>query len=251
MKLMLVLVSYVLLTFSVAVHSEPLTVAVAANVKYAFDEIADEFTKSSGVRVNGVFASAGKIAAQVKGGAPYDVFLSADTAFPDSLHRDGLALAPSRVYAYGVLVLWTVKDLDLGKGMSVVGDGSVKKIAIANPKLAPYGQAAIEALGTLGLKEAAQPKLVFGESIGQTSQYIESGAADIGFTAKSVVLAPELHGKGRWIEVPKDSYQPIAQGAVVLKHGAETQAESARKFMDFLFSDKARAILKKYGYTLP
>jgi molybdate transport system substrate-binding protein len=249
-KLMLVLVSYVLLTLPVA-HSETLTVAVAANVKYAFDEIADEFTKSSGVSVNGVFASAGKIAAQVKSGAPYDVFLSADTEFPDGLYRQGLALAPSRVYAYGTLVLWTVKDFDLGKGMSVVGDASVRKIAIANPKLAPYGRAALEALGALDLKEAAQPKLVFGESIGQTSQYIESGAADIGFTAKSVVLAPELHGKGKWIEVPKDSYQPIAQGVVVLKHGAETQADSARKFMDFLFSDKARAILKKYGYTLP
>jgi molybdate transport system substrate-binding protein len=235
----------------VAVHSEPLTIAVAANVKYAFDEIADEFTKSSGIRVNGVFASAGKIAAQVKGGAPYDVFLSADTDFPDGLYHEGLALAKSRVYAYGVLVLWTVKDLDLGKGMSVVGDASVEKIAIANPKLAPYGRAAIAALGALSLKEAAQPKLVFGESIGQTSQYIESGAADIGFTAKSVVLAPELRGKGRWIEVPKDSYEPIAQGVVVLKHGAEMQADSARKFMDFLFSDKARAILKKYGYTLP
>lgn len=251
MKLLLVLVAYVLLTLPVAVHSEPLTVAVAANMKYAFDEIADEFTKSSGIRVSGVFASAGKIAAQVKGGAPYDVFLSADTDFPDALYQDGLAATKTRVYAYGTLVLWTVKDFDLGEGMLIVGAASVHKVAIANPRLAPYGRAALQALESQGLKEAAQPKLVFGESIGQTNQYIESGAADIGFTAKSVVLAPGLHGKGRWIEVPKDSYQPIAQGVVVLKHGAETQADSTRKFMEFLFSDNVRAILKKYGYILP
>ncbi len=236
---------------SAVVNAVPLTVAVAANMKYAFDDLAVEFKNETGIEVQGVFASSGKITSQVKNGAPFDVFISADTEYPEALYKDGLAVTKPKVYVYGVLVLWTTKDFDLSKGLSLLTDAKVQKIAIANPKAAPYGRAAIQALESVKLSTAAQPKLVYGESITQTTQFVDSGAADIGFIAKSIVLAPEMAGKGKWVEVQKGSYEPIAQAVVVLKHGAETQSESAHKFVDFMFTPKARAIFEKYGYGLP
>ncbi len=234
-----------------AAGTEPLTVAVAANVKYAFEDLAAEFKKDTGIEVQSVFGASGKIVAQVKNGAPYDVFLPADTESPEALYKDKLATTAPRIYAYGVLVLWTRKDIDIGKGMAAVNDPAVAKVAIANPKLAPYGRAAIQALEKARLYKAAEHKLVYGESIGQTLQFADSGAADVAFVAKSLVVSPEMAGRGKWAEVPMGSYNPIAQAVVALKHGAETQPEAARKFVDFLFTPKARAIFEKYGYHLP
>lgn len=228
-----------------------LTVAVAANVKYAFGDLAAAFSQQSGIEVQSVVSSSGKIAAQVKNGAPFDVFLSADMDFPEALHKDGFAAAAPRIYAYGALVLWTQKGIDLGKGMQVLTDASVQKIAVANPKLAPYGREALKALDYYKLRTNVEAKLVYGESIAQVNQYVDLKSVDVGFTAKSVVLAPETAGRGQWAEVPKESYQPIAQGVVVLKHGAASNAEAAQKFLAFLSSPPARAIFHKYGYTLP
>ncbi len=240
-----------LLLCGAAAAAQPVTVAVAANVKNAFEEVAAEFRKETGIEVQGVFGASGKIVAQVKSGAPYDVFLSADTEYPEALYKEGLATAAPRVYATGVLVLWTRKDIDLGKGMAAVSDPAVAKVAIANPKLAPYGRAAMQALEKAGLAKAAEPKLVYGDSIGQTLQFADTGAADIAFVAKSLVIIPEMAGRGKWVEVPRGSYDAIAQAVVVLKHGAECQPDAARKFVDFLFTPKARAIFEKYGYVLP
>jgi molybdate transport system substrate-binding protein len=250
-SLQLLLAAALLMLCSAVSNAVPLTVAVAANVKYAFDDLAVEFRNETGIEVQGVFASSGKIASQVKNGAPFDVFISADTEYPETLYKDGLAATKPKVYVYGVLVLWTTKDLDVSKGLSLLTDTKIQKIAIANPKAAPYGRAAIQALESVKLSAAVQPKLVYGESITQTTQFVDSGAADIGFIAKSIVLAPEIAGKGKWIEVQKGSYEPIAQAVVVLKHGAETQSESAHKFVNFLFTPKARVIFEKYGYGLP
>jgi molybdate transport system substrate-binding protein len=234
-----------------AAHAEPLTVAVAANVKFVFDELKAEFRKSSGIDVNGVFASSGKINAQIKSGAPYDVFMSADMEFPQALHKDGYAVTAPRVYARGVLVLWTMQPLDLKQGLAVLTNPAVKKVAMANPRLAPYGAEAMHALEYFKLRTSVEPKLIYGESISQVNQYIDTQAVEIGFTAKSVVLAPQMQGRGRWIEVPKESYQPIEQGIVLLKHGNEMNAASARQFVDFMASAKARGILEKFGYLLP
>lgn len=240
-----------LLASGSALSAEPLTVAVAANVKYAFDELAVEFKKESGIEVQGVFGSTGKIAAQVKSGAPFDVFLAADTATPEALYKAGWAAGAPKPYAYGVLVLWTVRDLGLRRGMTLLADTAVQKVAIPNPRLAPYGRAAMQALAHAKLEAAVEPKLVMGESIGQAAQFVASGAADIGFNAKSIVLAPELSGEGTWVEVERGSYDPIAQSVVVLKHGADTQPANARKFEAFLFTPAARAIFRKYGYGNP
>lgn len=252
MQLLKVLfVSVLLVATSHASASEPLTVAVAANVKFVFDELRAELKKSTGIEANGIFASSGKINAQIKSGAPFDVFMSADMEFPEALYKEGLALAPPKVYAQGVLVLWTLHPYDMSQGMKVLTNTDVKKIAMANPKLAPYGREALRALDYYKLRGVVEPKLIFGESIGQVNQYIDTQTVEIGFTAKSVVLAPQMQGRGRWLEVPKESYQPIEQGIVILKHGAETNAESAKRFMEFMTSSKARSILEKFGYILP
>ncbi|HQS58025.1 MAG: molybdate ABC transporter substrate-binding protein [Gallionellales bacterium 35-53-114] len=234
-----------------AVAAESLTVAVAANVKFVFDELKTEFRKSSGIDAKGVFASSGKITAQIKSGAPYDVFLSADMEFPQALYQDGFAVAAPKVYARGVLVLWTLQPLDLSQGLVVLATPAVKKVAMANPKLAPYGREAMHALDYFKLRSAVEPRLIYGESIAQVNQYIDTRSVEIGFTAKSVVLAPQMQGRGKWIEVPRESYQPIEQGLVLLKHGAQSNAAAAKLFIEFMASAKARAILDKFGYILP
>jgi molybdate transport system substrate-binding protein len=230
---------------------ESITVAVAANVKYAFDDISAAFTKETGIAVTSVVSSSGKLTAQIKHGAPYDVFLSADMKYPASLHKDGLAVVAPKVYANGALVLWTKKVIDLNKGMAVLTDATILKVAIANPKLAPYGRETIKALDYYKLKSSVEPKLVYGESISQVNQYIDTKSVDIGFTAKSVVVSPELRGQGTWVEVPVESYEPIAQGMVILKHGAQNHGDAARKFYGFILSNQSRDILSQYGYTLP
>ena len=233
------------------VHAGSLTVAVAANVKYAFADLQQAFSKESGIEIKSVFGSSGKLTAQIKEGAPFDVFLSADMKYPQVLFENGLATTEPKVYANGVLVLWTLNQLDLGKGIQVLADPSVKKIAVANPELAPYGREAMNALDHFKLHAAVGPRLIYGESISQVSQYIESQSADIGFTAKSVVLSPAMTGKGKWIELPKGSYKPIEQGVVMLKYGADTHEKAAQRFISFLSSSTARRILEKYGYLLP
>ncbi|RJF96256.1 molybdate ABC transporter substrate-binding protein [Noviherbaspirillum saxi] len=232
-------------------HADTLTVAVAANVQYAFDDLQAAFKKESGHDLKPVFNSSGKFFSQIANGAPFDVFLSADMEYPEKLYKEGHAIAPPKVYAHGALVLWTVKDLDLDRWQTVLAGPGVNKIAVANPKTAPYGREAMKALASLQLEQAVKHKLVFGESIAQTNQYIHSGAVEAGFTAKSVVVSPEMKGQGKWIELPKDVYQPIAQGIVILKHGQKNNSMLAQQFHDFVLSKSARAILERYGYILP
>lgn len=233
------------------VQAEPFTVAIAANLKYVFDDLAAEFKKETGIEAQSVLSSSGKIAAQVRSGAPFDVFMSADMEFPEGLYTDGYATTPPKPYAYGLLVLWTLKGVDLGKGVTGLSDASVGKVAIANPKVAPFGRQALKVLDFYKVRTAVEPKLVYGENVTQVSQYVDSKAADVGFSAKSIVVAPETAGKGKWVEVPTESYEPIAQGIVILKHGSAVNGEAARKFYGFVQSAKARAIFSKNGYRLP
>jgi molybdate transport system substrate-binding protein len=230
--------------------ADTLTVAVAANVQYAFDDLQAEFKKETGHDIKAVYNSSGKFTAQIMNGAPFDVFLSADMDFPQKLHQEGYASTP-KVYAYGALVLWTMKDIDLSHWQDTLAGPGIGKIAVANPRTAPYGRETMKALAHLKLDETLKGKLVFGESIAQTNQYIHSKTADAGFTAKSVVLSAEMKGQGKWIEVPKSTYEPIAQGIVVLKHGTQTAPKAAQQLQDFVLSPKARAIFERYGYLLP
>jgi molybdate transport system substrate-binding protein len=228
-----------------------ITVAAAANVQFTLDELKAEFTRETGIDVKTVIGSSGKLTSQIENGAPFDVFMSADMKYPQRVSADGMASNSPKVYAYGYLVLWTFKDTDLSKGVAGLSDSSVKKIAIASPQAAPYGLQAVNAMTYSHLYPGIASKLVYGESIAQTNQFITTGAADIGFTAKSVVLAPNMKGKGKWGEVDPRSYEPIAQGVIMLKYAQQNHAGDAQKFYDFLFSAPAQDIFKKYGYKLP
>ena len=234
-----------------AVAAEPLNVAIAANLSYVFDDLAAAFKQETGIEAQGIAGASGKITTQVRNGAPFDVFMSADMDFPAGLHKDGYAVTSPKPYAYGLLVLWTRKDVDLGKGVAGLAEAGVGKVAIANPKVAPFGRQSIKALEYYKVLPAVEPRLVYGESVSQVSQYVDTKSADVGFTAKSIVVAPETTGKGKWVEVPPESYEPIAQGVVILRHGTQTNGEAARKFYGFLFSPKAREIFARHGYQLP
>ena len=168
--------------------------------------------------------------------------------YPEELYSKGLTTAKPQVYAYGALVLWTLKNINLTNDLSILSNNNVQKIAIANPKLAPYGEAAVQALTKQNLLSRVQQKVVYGESIAQVNQYLLSGAADVAFTAKSVVLDSAVSNKGKWIEVNPKWYNPIAQGVVVIRQSDAGQMSAANKFYQFLFSKKAKDIFKKYGY---
>ena len=237
--------------FPAEIFADELTVAVAANVQYAFEEIKTAFEKETGTVIKPVIGSSGKFVSQIENGAPFDVFLSADTEYPEALAKKGLTASDPVVYAYGKLVLWTFNDIDLSNGVEGLNAPNVQKIAIASPETAPYGRQAVNALKYYRVYDTINPKLVYGESIAQVNQFISSKAADIGFTAKSAVLAPNLKDQGKWIEVDKTAYEPIAQGVVILKYAEAKHLDAAQKFFDFLFSEQAQEIFKKYGYVLP
>jgi len=249
-KISLLMASFFLCLPAVS-FAQDITVAAAANVQFTLDDLKAEFTKETGVGVKTVIGSSGKLTAQAENGAPFDVFLSADMKYPTKLYKDGFSSAAPQVYAYGTLVLWTMKDVDLSKGIAVLNDAHVQKIAIADPKVAPYGREAVNTLKFYKLYDPLQKELVLGESISQANQFITTGAADIGFTAESVVLAPNMRAQGKWMEVDPQAYKPIAQGVVVLKYASTEHSKEAQEFYHFLFSTPARGIFKKYGYRLP
>jgi len=227
---------------------QPLRVAVAANAQFVAQKIKEAYEKETRQKVALIFSSSGKLTTQIKQGAPFDVFLSADTQYPETLQQAGLLESPPRVYAYGSLILWTNKKLNLTPGMKIVLHPSVKRIAIANPDLAPYGKAALQALAYYKLDKAVQPKLIFAESVAQVNQYVLSGAADLGFTAQAVVLEPAMQNKGKWFAPAAASYPRIGQSAVLLKAARKRKPVQARQFYNFLYGPQAKFIFKKYGY---
>lgn len=228
-----------------------LTIAAAANVQYAMEDLKTDFRKASGIDVKAVYGSSGKLCAQIRNGAPFDVFVSADMHYPDSLSRWGYAPAKALPYAYGKLVIWTAKKVNLEKGLAVLADTALGKIAVADPQRAPYGREAVKAIRHTGTWAAAEPRLVFGESVSQVNQYILLGAAGIGITSKSTVLSAEMKDVGTWREIDSAAYDPIAQGAVICKYGADEHPEASARFLAYLHSPPARAILVRYGYGLP
>jgi len=226
-------------------------VAVAANAAYLFEDLKKIFEEQTGITLQSVVGSSGKLSVQIEHGAPFDIFISADMEYPETLYKKGMTYNTPRIYAYGTLVLWTMKDINLSRAIQVLTDPKIKKIAIASPQTAPYGREAVNVLKYYDLYSRVNEKLVYGESIAQVNQFIVSQAADVGFTAKSVVMAAGMNNQGLWIEIEKEAYEPIAQGVVILKNAQGQKLEPAQKFFDFLFSEPAAEIFKKYGYILP
>ncbi|OFX22687.1 MAG: molybdate ABC transporter substrate-binding protein [Anaeromyxobacter sp. RBG_16_69_14] len=229
------------------------SVAVAANLKPAFEEIAAEWkAKNHGVEVRATYGSSGNFFSQIANGAPFDLFLAADAEFPARVVEKGLAEGKAFTYAYGKLVVWVPKGSPLDfdrRGLAAVTDPTVKRIAIASPQLAPYGRAAQAALQAAGVYDAVKDRIVLGQTVSQAAQFVESGNAQIGFLPQSLASVPPLSDEGRSWLVPPSIYPRIEQAGVVLK-GAKS-ATLARALAAFITGAAGRAALEKHGYALP
>jgi molybdate transport system substrate-binding protein len=233
--------------------AQPLSVAAAANLTHVIGALNAEFMKENpGVEVTTSLGASGSLVAQISDGAPYDIFLSADMGYPEALAKSGHADAGSlTAFALGRIVLWTLKPgIDVPDVASVVRNPAVHSLAIANTGSAPYGRAARQALEKLGLWAGAQPKVVVGEDISQTAQFVQTGNADAGFVALSTVFSPATKGnRGIWIEVPPDLYKPIVQGVIITTHGRDNPASAS--YVAFLRGPAAGLLLKAAGYGIP
>jgi len=240
-----------LLLSLVSASAGEITIAVAANVSYAIEALKKEFNVAyPQTQVQVILGSSGKLTAQIKHDAPYDLFMSADMKYPEALYSEKIAVTEPVVYAQGALAFLSVKDQNYTAGMNILESKKIKKIAIANPQTAPYGVAAAEALKNTGLYEALQEKFVYGESISQTVTYATT-AADIGLVAKSSLLSPQMSEYKEnihWSDVNETLYTPISQGMVILKKGEGNPEVKA--FYNFMLSPKAKEILKNFGYKV-
>ncbi len=223
-----------------------LKVAAAVSAKDALDEITGQFEKKTGNHVSVTYGSSGKLFTQVSQGAPFDLYFSADTESPAELFKQGLCEPPKR-YGRGRLVLWTLKPspLDIDKGLKTLLDPRIQKVAIANPVVAPYGRAAVETMRFAKVYEQVEKKLVKGENISQTAQFVDSGAADIGFLSLSLAYSPKLKERGKYWMVPLNLHQPIDQDAAVLKGSQELA--TARQFLSFCTSGETREVWHRFG----
>ena len=246
----------ILLTLTIAVlwpkpsPADTVAIAAAADLTYCIEDLNQAYRHDHpGTEIKVSTGSSGNFYTQIQHGAPYDVFLSADISYPKKLVDEGLADASSlTLYAVGRLALWTTKPtiVNLDNGIDVLRDPAVKHIAIANPEFAPYGRAAKSALETAGLWKEIQSRLVMGENISQTAQFVQSGNADAGFVALSLLYTPALRHLGRYIEVDPKLYPPLQQGFVLTKTGTGNSA--ARDYLQFLGTQPARAIFDQYGF---
>ena len=235
-----------------SLHGEVINIALAANVSYAIDEIKKEFALlHPKIQLNITLGSSGKLTAQIQHGAPYQLFMSANMQYPQALYENSLAVTKPLIYAQGSLAFLSVKKLDFSKKMALLEDENISKIAIANPKTAPYGKAALEALKNAHIYNKVKKKLIYGESISQTISYTVR-ATDIGLVAKSALFSPKMRRfkKGiNWVDVESKLYTPIDQGIVILKNGKNSSGVQA--FYDFILSQDAKKIFKDFGYTIP
>jgi len=232
------------------VSAGEVSAAVASNFSAPMQQIADLFQQESGHTVKLSFGSTGKFYAQIKGGAPFDVFVAADSATPQRLEDEGQTVGGSRfVYALGKLVLWSSQPGYVDDKGDVLRKGGYSKLAIADPKLAPYGMAAKQTLDGLGLWDVVQSKLVMGENISQTYQFAATGNVELAFVALSQVMRDGKVSAGSWWIVPLQMYNPIRQSAVLLSAAKDKAA--AQAFLDFLKSEKAAAVIRSFGYELP
>jgi len=224
-----------------------LTIATAANMQYAMEDIIEEFEKETGVKCNMVVSSSGKLTAQIIEGAPYDVFFSADLRYPNMIYESGLGHSLPVVYAKGALVLWSNEITDLS--IELLTSSNIEHIAIANPKTAPYGLAALNVLDHYKISDTLKTKLVYGESIAQVNQFVLTQSAQVGFTAKSVVLSRQLENKGNWKDIDPKTYELIKQSMIVVNRNQE-QLQLATRMQEFVLTDKSKNILEQFGYVV-
>jgi molybdate transport system substrate-binding protein len=240
------LIAFSLMTVS-SVSAEEAQIAVAANFTAPMKAIIEVFEEDTGHKVQASYGSTGKLYAQIKNGAPFEALLAADQERPERLEEEGVGLPGSRfTYAIGTLVLWSADADKVEDGAALLKSGDFNKLSIANPKLAPYGVASIETLEALGLKAAIEPKLVMGENIAQTYQFVDTRNADIGFVALSQVMQDGEIVKGSGWIVPSEMHAPIRQDAVILESGKDNPAVT--ELFAYLKGEKAQAVIRDFGY---
>jgi molybdate transport system substrate-binding protein len=235
-----------------AANAESLTVAAAADLRFAFRDVAARFQQQGTDQLRISYGSSGNFFSQIKNGAPYDLFFSADVQYPQKLATAGL-IEPGTIheYAAGKIVIWVpaASKLDLSRGLDVLVDPGVHKIAIANPEHAPYGRAAVAALQHDAIYDKVKGKVVMGEDVSQTAQFVQSGNADAGILALSLALAPPMRERGRFVIIPPNSHPPIIQAACVIR--ATRHLEMAKRFLEFMKRPATVATMEKYGFVLP
>lgn len=245
----LLLASFLLFSTTVA-HAEKITVAAAADLKFAMDEIVASFNKSHPKdHVEVIYGSSGKFFTQIKNNAPYDMYFSADINYPRELAKSGFAVSEVIPYGLGRIVLWSNSRDAAKMTLENLTDPTNRKIAIANPKHAPYGKRAEEALKALKLWEKVESRLVFGENIAHTAQFVETGNAQVGIIALALALNPTLSKQGGYYLIPNDLHQPLEQGYIITKRAADKPL--AKLFSGYMTSKETRRIMTKYGFVLP
>ncbi len=239
-------ITIICLSLAIQSFAQGLKVAVAANLQGVIKVLGKDFKQKTGIDIEPIVGSSGNLTTQIKNGAPFDVFLSADMSFPENLYKEGFSAKEPAVYAYGSLVICSTQDIGFENWERTLMSERVKKIAIANPAIAPYGKAAEESLKLKGILDDVRSKLVYGESIAQVNTYITTGVVDVGFTTRSLIKDSEGKTKLYWKAIDPKSYAPIKQGMILIKQ--TKQAENAEKFYQYMLSSSAKAILKEYGY---
>lgn len=240
------------LVFPPSAGAQTVTVAAAADLQFAMQDIVARYQKETGTVVKVVYGSSGNFFQQLQNGGPFDLFFSANIEYAKQLEAAGFA-EPGSLYEYatGALVLWARKDskVDFAKGLRGLASPAVRKIAIANPDHAPYGQAAMAALRAEAVYEQVSEKLVLGENVSQAATFALSGAADAGLLALSLVVSPNMKDKGRYLEVPASEYPPIRQACVILK--SSPNKREAQRFVAFIKTPQIAQVLKGYGFGVP
>jgi len=240
------LLFFISCVLSLSVNAQTVTVAIAANLQPVMKDLKADFKTRTGVSIDVISGASGNLSTQIRHGAPFDVFLSADKDFPQTLQQDGFTLKPSVVYAQGILIICSTQNLDLTHWAPLIQGNTIQKIAIGNPAIAPYGKAAQQALTKAGVYAQVKDKIVFGESITQVNTYITTGVVQAGFTTLSLIKddaqKPQLHYK----LINEKTYAPIEQAMVLLKHAKANTA--AEKFYQYILSPAAKTIFKAYGY---
>ena len=252
MARLLLCVMLVLLCRPAIASADDIAVAAASDLHFAIKELIVEYEKQTGHHVKLSLGSSGNFYAQLQQGAPFDLYFSADIGYPKKLEEAGLTV-PGSLYRYAVgrVVLWAPKQspVEVSKGLTVLRDAAVRKIAIANPKHAPYGRAAVAAMERSQVYAEVKDRLVLGENISQAAQFIESGACDVGIIALSLAMAPVMKSAGSYWLIPAEAHPPLEQGAVIMKQSK--QQDAARHFLQFMQSPQGQELMTRYGFTLP
>ncbi|MBD3626887.1 MAG: molybdate ABC transporter substrate-binding protein [Cyclobacterium sp.] len=236
--------------WAVAQKEKPVLVAAASDLKFALDSIISVFSETNQVNVRPIYGSSGKLYEQISNQAPFHIFMSADEQYPKLLAGKGLTGSAIYLYGLGRLVVWSRKMDTAPLGMTTFQQPGVKKIAIANPDHAPYGQRAVEALTYYKMYDSLSSRLVLGENISQAAQFVSTGAADAGIIALSLAMSPTMERyQTSFFLIPEESHQPLLQGAVITRHGSNSNG--AASFMAFLKTETAKNILNYFGFNQP